>query len=571
MNENFIEQEIKGNFSESRYDSIKEFFYHVNADSYDIKVMITRRSYSLYKLFTDLLSYDGNVVYKGNAKPKKGLFLNSHSICYIDHFLSEHFQLHQNHRVRVLLVDDIIINGRTVSRYYKMIKRILDGANIELDYDLDVWCLALNESFNEEFGMPRSSIKTYWSTTNELWKPESTNLTQAIIKWGKGYTSYLKVYESNKSVDELIGLVSSIEGWKVGKLSSNTNLNEYYCAFKEDTNNEVIEAFRIYTSPRINACGAKSLIIPYVYIKKIALSDLMNRYSKLKTLYSLGDIPECFKNSNTNWYAASHFYKWLTYITSGILAQNIMHSFNIELNQVFDCEESFIGIDEKDYDSYYNDNEGVDSPSDDIASSTEIIKDYIKNENTIIEALKCYLLKMRDIDDDRARQRRSRCVGLSIDDILFNTNDDNKISMLTAIFNSWDTGLASGNVEYIKINDEVAIDTYIRQGEQVFNAIYVDYQKEFVILSYITKFFDSFVPKKLISIAKEFDHQYNGYKLSEFVNKLIDCNVGENKLYSDILGMEVIFNDLIKEKDELLEAKLKAYDFTNSKWEEVYS
>ena len=47
-------KDVLGNY----YDDIKDFFYNVSVSNFDYKILITRRSYVLYKIFeTDFYPY----------------------------------------------------------------------------------------------------------------------------------------------------------------------------------------------------------------------------------------------------------------------------------------------------------------------------------------------------------------------------------------------------------------------------------------------------------------------------------------------------------------------------------
>ncbi len=567
MYEGVNESEIKENFSGIKYNYIKEFFYHVNTDDYTIKVMITRRSYSLYKLFTDILSSKTEkdvFEYNGKKNPKKGVFLNSHSICYIDYYIREVMQANDNTSpLKILLVDDIVINGRTVSKTYKMIEKIVKNYNIS--YDLSVWCLALNDTFNEGYGLPREKIKTYRPVNDQIWKDESTSLTQAILKSNQGYTSYLRVFESDKSVLELKNALINI-GWSIEELKGKKDINEYYCAYKKaeyDSHKSFVPFIRFYKKQGVYS---GSLVIPYVFILKTPKENIMQLYNSLSEEYSIGNIPECFKDADKNKISALHFYKWLTYESSNMLINDINKQLQLNIKMVFDCPESFYGIDDKNYD-YYSCDDAVDQNySSEIKECYDLIRNHYSNSKDIYVSIKNYLIEMRDKDDLRAKNNAKRYIGLSTSDFFNDKIDSTKPEeWMTKILYSWDIGKASGNPECIKINNQDVLDTFIRQGEQVFLAPYADMEKEFIIVSYFAKQMRNFDPDQLESIALEFDKKYKKYKTVELLNELINHNIKKEVFYSDVIGLELVYNQIIKKQPQMLEAKMDAYDFIKKK------
>ena len=576
MNNTALEEAIEGFFPKARFDQIKEFFYHVNADNYDVKVMITRRSYSLYKLFTELLcnGRPGFVEYNNNLRKISGLILNTHSRGYINQLIEKSKNRDFGKEpLRVLLVDDVIINGRTIGLAYKYIEDILKIIKDELNYDhgynLDVWCLALCDSFNPNFGVPRDSIKTYWPVSVEGWKNESDCLTNMIINWDKGYTSYLKVFECKKALNDIAKIIETNDSLSDRDFSPQSKLpknSNYYCAIK-NTNKFYTSIIRMYTK---TGCPEETIIVPYVFIHKVSKGRIKDVYDSLEEAFHIGDIPKCFINANINNEAALQFYKWLTYKASEKLLKKFNSFMSLDVKEIFDCKESFFGVDDPDYKCYQRENDCIRSVDDEIKTcinklSVELNNAVNNSFSYVYQALNNYLIKMRDEDEKRAQNGLQRFIGIPLDFINENNKEEGSSTLSKSVFYSWDTDIASGNVECIKIDGIEIIGTFLRPGEQVFFAPYIDYYKEFVILSLISKTIYEFNPANLMKVAKEFVCEHDNYKLDKLLERLIKLGVKPEIIKSDIFGLSAVFDKASKKDKLLYDAKQDALGFLKKK------
>ena len=225
------------------------------------------------------------------------------------------------------------VSSSSAEQKQAILKIIKDELNYDHGYNLDVWCLALCDSFNPNFGVSRDSIKTYWPVSVEGWKNESDCLTNMIINWDKGYTSYLKVFECKKALDVIVKIIETNDSvsdrdsslqFKMPKISN------YYCAIK-DTNKLYTSVIRMYTK---TSCPEETIIVPYVFIHKVSKETIKDVYVALKEAFHIGDIPKCFINADINNDVALQFYKWLTYKASEKLLKKYNSFMSLDVKEI---------------------------------------------------------------------------------------------------------------------------------------------------------------------------------------------------------------------------------------------
>lgn len=106
-----IEMNLRQLFGDSFYSEIKKFYMEfILAKDVD-KVLITRRSYVLYKIFYMIFSLSAeDEKFQKDLKEGAQCVYTSHSLPLL---------LGKNENRAVLIVDDIIVNGRTILNVIK--------------------------------------------------------------------------------------------------------------------------------------------------------------------------------------------------------------------------------------------------------------------------------------------------------------------------------------------------------------------------------------------------------------------------------------------------------------------
>lgn len=506
-------KEIMGRY----YSEVKEFYYNVFVSEYDYKILITRRSYVLFKIFENIFESIPEEI-EGVSFEKKGVFINTHSV----DLLKKYDSILENKKI--LIVDDIIINGRTVRAVLKKF--------LSLNYNkLKIWCINCNVDAKCLDNFNNSSIKEYFGHVRYVmpneWPKLSDCLTNFIISSNFGYVSYVNSY----------GIDSSLS--KIEELIMKAYKKEDVCVY--DNNNSYFEKFgitsKIYffkNNLNIKSCmrfyekSGKLTIIPYIFIGSVKNKSIFD-YCNL-----LLDNFDC-KNTSS-WlqlYSDELLYKRTVYEISEKLMEKFSKSFSeFKYYKKFDCY----------YESYDLErlisNNLTSKSKEDFSDTQEKISELIKcrnilkenccNEKEIEGILTGYLRSMHKEDELRADKNEERYIGITISDIeeifLKETSYRDNLEVLSNIINLWDCGKAALVVSKNKKDKEIVIDEYIRHGEQIYKSICEKYSDVYNV------FYEFYNQKRevrflqLLDFANYFDKKYNTKNFSEFV-----CNFNEDE------------------------------------------
>ena len=593
-------------FTSYRLDQIKRFFFHVHFKKYAAKVLITRRAYVLFKMFTDIMTLpeDSNKIsyfdldeFQTKSCPKDHSILNSHSLNYINKIIDDTPE-EKKADLNILLVDDVIINGRTISKDYDRISKILENNHIP-SKNIDVWCLDLNKSVYDLpcIKIPKNQIKVYWDADERIWKDESTRLTNSIMLWNKGYTSIVNVYKYKMSLERIKNYFKSQKD-KYVLIKSDSNgkgfmpeKRDIYCVFLKEDIDKCRPFLTTIRFLEINEDSTETLAIPFVIPKSICIKELNYLYDITKEKYSnIPDIPECFKEVDNAIDAALLFYKWIIFKASSSFNEIIINEMNCDYSIVFDCYESYQGVEGNDdtllkkeyFDNIYNPEEKLTFEIENcidffnqslttIESKIIVDSDTKEERNTILyyEALIDYLQTIKKLDEERAKDGKPRYIGLQINrmvklpGICFKNNNDteNKIEsqnnnqtyeneiyrdleLLSALFRSWDDGTSSGVIEAIKNDsDEYEVGIFTKHGEQIFAAIYKCFKKAFLALSLYNHYDMSFKDADIKQFAKIINDSDSSYDFDKFFDSLDKYGVNFKKLKTEISALSVLFYD----------------------------
>ena len=156
------------------YEDVKEFFYNVITFDCSYKVLVTRRSYVLFKIFESIILSE---LEENPPSIYRGMILNTHSL----HLLPK------EGNAKVLIIDDILVNGRTFS---KVIDEII---KISPKLDLSIWCLRGNSDAQFLY-LIKDKIQRVSYVASYEWKRFSDKLTDVIISSNIGYISWVNSY-----------------------------------------------------------------------------------------------------------------------------------------------------------------------------------------------------------------------------------------------------------------------------------------------------------------------------------------------------------------------------------------
>lgn len=522
---------------------VNEFYYHTFISKYDNKVFLTRRAYVLYKLFSrEYKRENGDFSVYGEI-------YNTHSIPIL-------LKKVNSKKESVLIIDDIIINGRTVKNAYKKLKDKFKS--------VDIWSIYCNMGaayFNEI----KENVTHTEFVTVDVWERLSNQLTQLIIGSNVGYLSFVNSYNisdhKNFNLKELN--VISKKGFftPTSQIMADNFINSEFLFFELQSN--ISDSKSLMSVIRYYKKGNSITLIPYVFIQPYSLENCYILCLKLLKAYNI-KVSRDVEKYKDNEDGLVLIYKYTIYE----LSQYIMNEFFPDAKEEFVCKESFKELlDLEGYcdpaDLINKEIEKLDIINDSNNGSVQSSKEEelcinlfeecfreglkkVSQKDLLSFSLETYLSKVKKIDDKRATEKQERICGIKHSSImkilnkysLFNNNDE---KVLSEEVMCWDSGKAS----YVVNIEGGKIGCYIRNGEQAFRSIYDVYPVEYNIL---LEFFDrtrELKKENLMKLGHYLDCQVDDIRFVEFLNS---AYYTKEQLFDDILA-----NDMFKlnKKDEL--------------------
>lgn len=194
------EKRLKAILGDKFYEEIKEFFRQFILASNVDKLLITRRAYILYKIFYKIISISEA---QDDKKAKDAIATRGDcSTCvYTTHSIP--LLLGKSEKRPLLIVDDVIVNGRTIVQVTHKFQ------NVDKDWKIYLWCLRCNEeaAFVQEI---QPYLKHVFFVTPYEWEIISDRLTDAVIMANIGYVSFLNTYwVSDNGYEKIFEYLSS--------------------------------------------------------------------------------------------------------------------------------------------------------------------------------------------------------------------------------------------------------------------------------------------------------------------------------------------------------------------------
>lgn len=468
-------KEMKKNFR--FYDKFYTFYkYILLVQNYAYKIMVTRRSYVLFKIFLSIFIFE-------DKKYEKCDISNVYNSNYVN-------EINFSNNANILVVDDIIINGRSIDTICSIIdkKANIDSSGCKitlLPYVINSQAKCIDNIrnlFDEELKAEASESQ---------WREISNQLNSFIIDATFGNVSYINTYrvDNYMSLFEKKGIFN-----KKNKIAEAAKFDNYYInsnSILKDKNYENLwNKFSIYSCIRIQKRGNKLAVIPFVYLPTINADCFIKYFNEILQCFEFSDKVTNEKIQGIKSYANKKertnsklvfLYKWLTYFLSECVAdkmvQEIKSSTNeFQLTKCISCRESFS-------DNFYFDSikcklkqnelnaiaESFKNTSNDEFFGDEcykILTDVYKkisnrktesitviDNNFIYTHLNEYLAEIRKVDQKRAEKKQERLEGLTVNHVMnfFEQIRKNKVSIkqdendiINILIYLWDIGNASG-------------------------------------------------------------------------------------------------------------------------------
>ena len=523
------------------YNEIENFFKQVMESDCPYKVLVTRRSYVLYKIFKKILKCK----IRGNV-------YNTHSLPLLQ-------KNSNSNSSSIIIIDDIIISGNTIEKIVCSLKQ--DGWDEE---HINVWCLRCI------IDAPRMHIlKKYLShaifATRYQVKLFSDMLTDVIMSSNIGFVSCVNSYrlKKNDSVEIYKSMSKTIA--KIDHTNFELNTLNSTPTFQGNSSKQVsveviwgpnlldskiIKQYNILPCIRVYSHGDDSYltVIPFSFLPSLPLHSA---YDYLVSL--LGDlsieIPNGFINSTSDLYDKGFdeknvvlLYKWtVAKISEKILMDYVDKFSSLKSSDVLlpslVCDESFLVVDQKcskrgidcrqvdDNIQEWN-SKGVENSSiqnDDILFCKKLLCEKFadsKGSNRPLEnAYLDYLHSIRGIDETNVTLGENKHAGLQISDICDVFKEYPRQQVLNIIIQSWDKGESSYVIELIKDKLDYAYVTgLVRHGEQSYRGHFAAFYE---VYPYFYHFFlqtHETDPKELNRFAQYFGNLQHCGRFVSFLN-----------------------------------------------------
>lgn len=452
------------------YDEIKRFYRNIYlTKKYKYIVLTTRRSFVLYKIFEKIFKEEGQTT--------KNIVFTCHSFSLLkkEDILKD----------KLLIVDDIMINGRTVKKLFKRLNdKISIDSHEELYHAIDIF--AINEKatvfnyFDKKYNLIRLNI-----ITESIWRLYSNCFNELVELSGIGYTSFVNTYYFEKKdlnvFKNSLNAQTQKDNFFSFDIYKKYNINsKIYFFEKKPSNNDTINDYieflysydikpcvRLYDYKDCEFDKLNSLIIPYVFLPPIKSNELENYFinivsnlpiSELKIfdLEIIGNEKDSIKNRieklmNNTKNDFEYLYMVLVYILSSFLMNLFSNKLNLENNIQLDSGQS-LKIDlqyKKDKKNNlknliknqedYIVNDGIiinTAERECIEKFAKTIREYYLSnnseleisQNTLCDIISNYLFRMRKVDQIKALNKKDRTKGIRIWDIINIRKYDNSIN-----------------------------------------------------------------------------------------------------------------------------------------------
>lgn len=333
--------------------SRKEYFKYINfigwvyKSDYDLKVFMARKFSNHYISFLDLaISENGGIVRrefddmmierrkKGKEKP---ITISNNALPFVKDLIKK------GTIKRVLLLDDLVLHGRTLDSYYEKIKSWFEEVGIK-DYTIDVrsYAKSLNSLINKE---SMRLLKAQEIFDDNDWRKTSNQIVDMFYLLGQPYTSYVPNYRIRYDSEEghLINKIIC-EGRQDIKKTRYTCLTEdcvdIYTYNKAVESNLVTEfSIRLYDFAGQNEYVA----VPMVTLKPLKTQVLFEIFDSYKQWIVSDELKDKIENIKKNIEydeksesdTIESVYRLVVYILSALYGWQVLsQKFNININEI---------------------------------------------------------------------------------------------------------------------------------------------------------------------------------------------------------------------------------------------
>ena len=540
----------KRTLKENFYRFFNLYYESLITGNYNYVVLVTRRAYVLYEIFL--------LCMKALGRPEKvqSQVVTSDGI----YMLGFEDKDQKNYKeCSFLILDDIIINGRTILNVFNNLKS-LDITNI------GIASIEMYENATFLQGLNLECLNDIPKVSEKMWKCDSDALTNLIISSNIGYTSFVPSYIFDDYSDEYWKLLLEFfEQRELKSIESETlKQNEieakalFFTSQDTDILNDEDYETQICIRLYYNRKNKKLTVIPYCFCQNVLVNECLDFCNTLllKTGCKFSQKVLDFINNSNKKEQFSLLYKY----TINHVCEFAFELFFKKLDEVLKKQSFYI---KHPYEYFINYHSWIEKkqPEEEIGcfskrkeliiETTDFYYEYAYNcfFQTIDKAKKqrvnllSFLNSIKSFDDNNAKQKNGeyRCIGIQISDIYdgFNKIYDNYNyqSLLLLVIGLWDDGTAGYNYTIVNSkNGESVICGFLKNGEQIYNKIYLLYSD---VYSYFYRLYNKTSIYRLHELEDFAEYMQNHTQDDGFLDLLNEIKKGSEEHYFSDLGSVV--------------------------------
>lgn len=307
--------EIFNALGKDLYENTYKFFLNVaTSNKYDFKIIKPRRAFVLFEIFVEIFRFDYWYAYKED-------FLDGYSVelskVYNDSYIELIPKSNDPNNQKVLIIDDILIHGRSLSELLKIILKLKYKIN---NINCGVIFKAISaERVSNELHQIICKNQNIQECENEVWKKTSNYFVKTIQQSGYCYSCFAPQYEaSNKD------FLQNLKKYSPNKteIQKESNLESIFYYDADKYNDYSVFSFIRYYNFNISL-EQKDLFVPFIIIPSVKeglLKKIFERFIDIlfkNELINDDDKQVLIENTMGN-FKSEFVYKLITFILSDI-------------------------------------------------------------------------------------------------------------------------------------------------------------------------------------------------------------------------------------------------------------
>lgn len=537
MNNESMITEIRNSVEEilqEDYDGIYDFFLELLEADYEYIILMSRRCLVLFQLFMKIFSIEKSVDTKSTEVISDQAVVN-----FLDSMSDK----------KVVIVDDILIHGRTIGNLYNSLQgRCMLDIQVYMS-DVNVDCMS------EEI---RSKVKRKCLTHKGEWRSLSNKIVGAIFAANEPYTSFVTSYSSRyENFARKLDHIKELKKIEITSLMQKRYNMTSHVYLDESTERAEIfrwlaagEGIRIYWNEKIK----KNTVIPYVFVKCLNLEQAKEVFISIAKALpdNMQEIKKLLLTDNEKEDIVEYKMRLVTCILCNVYWQEFISKNHISEDFEIDTDTLLKGFGAKFEKELLLFNASNISEilhltgkvntkkMENIVELEKILKNaYEKNENER-DIYKFYFQEAWYLDEYRAINKEKRHKGLLLDTFLDIAEEYGKrdVSLLAYLVEIWDNGMGTANC--VVDAEQQIVGCYITPGEQSYKIVLERNPYLIMMLIYVSK---------IIRYEEYETERMRVKKRTELLLKLLD----EYHLKYDVKDLEVI-RKIIKDEKGYLNA-----------------